>query len=40
MSARAYILLHVTQGKSDLAAQVLRGQSGVSVIDVPEDRLT
>lgn len=36
MSDRAYILLHVTQGKSDLVAQVLRGQSGVRVLDVLE----
>lgn len=36
MSDRAYILLHVTRGKSDLAAQVLRGRDGVKVLDVLE----
>jgi len=36
MTARAYILLHVTKGKSDLVAQVLRAQNGVRVLDVLE----
>ena len=36
MSDRAYILLHVTRGKSGLAARVLRGQDGVRVMDVLE----
>jgi len=36
MSARAYVLLQVAQGKSNLVANVLRRKNGVRVVDVLE----
>jgi hypothetical protein len=39
MSNRVYLLLNITEGKSEEALRALRGKSGVVVADLLEDNL-